>query len=191
MTTDDPELESTLDAVLTASRCLVAISAQSIASVADRVDVVQLRILVVVASHGVCSLGEVAEAAGLHTSTASRTCDRMVAQGLLHRSANAADRRNLELTLTPEGEALVGLVLRRRRAALEPILARLGGRKRRQLADALREFAAAAGEPSDRALWAMGWTTDPEPTAQAADPDAEDPNADEPNVDDPNEKETA
>jgi len=164
--TEQQTLDDALDAVLVASRTLVAISSQSIAAVLDEVDVMQFRVLVVVASRGPCSLGEVAEAVGLHVSTASRTCDRMVALGLLNRTASPADRRNLELTLTPTGEALVGNVLRRRRAALEPVLEKLGSRKQKRLSSALREFAEAAGEPSDRALWAMGWTTDQPAGAQ-------------------------
>lgn len=156
---DDEEL---LDAVLAASRSLVAISAQSIAAVADRVDVVQFRVLVVVASRVCCTLGEVADAAELHVSTASRTCDRLVGFGLLCRTPREDDRRTVEFTLTPVGEELVGGVLRRRRAALQPVVQRLTSRQRRRLASALRDFAAAAGEPSDRALWAMGWTTDRE-----------------------------
>jgi DNA-binding MarR family transcriptional regulator len=153
-------LDDVLDSLLVASRCLVAISAESIASVEDQVDLVQFRVLVVVASRGPCSLGEVADAVGLHLSTASRTVDRMTAMGLLHRTARPADRRNLELTLSREGESLVGQVLRRRRAAMERVLSGLSERRARRLAAALRDFAAAAGEPSDRALWAMGWTTD-------------------------------
>jgi len=166
----DETLDDALDAVLLASRTLVAISAQSIAAVLDEVDLMQFRVLVVVASRAPCSLGGVAEAVGLHVSTASRTCERMVTAGLLNRTASPADRRNLELTLTPDGEALVGRVLRRRRAALEPVLAALAPRSRRRLTTALREFADAAGEPSDRALWAMGWTTEPEPSATDDEP---------------------
>jgi DNA-binding MarR family transcriptional regulator len=158
----EPDLDETLETVLVASRTLVAISAQSIAAVLDEVDVMQVRVLVVVASRGPCSLGEVAEAVGLHVSTASRTCDRLVSMGLLHRAASATDRRNLELTLTPDGEALVARVLRERRDALRPVLQRLGPRKQRRLTAALRDFAQAAGEPADRALWAMGWTTEPQ-----------------------------
>jgi DNA-binding MarR family transcriptional regulator len=167
-TETDADVDEALTAVLAASRSLVAISAQSLASVEETVDIVQFRILVVIASRGACALSEVAEAVGLHVSTASRTCDRMVAGGLLNRSANETDRRNIELTLTPTGEALVGRVLRRRRSALQPVVERLTPRKRRRLAAAMRDFAAAAGEPSDRALWAMGWTTDePEPEEDA------------------------
>ena len=156
------DADAALDALLLASRTLVAISAQSIAAVLDDVDLVQFRVLVVVASRGPCSLGAVSEAVGLHVSTASRTCDRLAAVGLLDRAASAADRRNLELTLTDEGKAIVGRVLRARRAALEPLLGKLSGRQQRRLTTALRDFAEVAGEPSDRALWAMGWTTDPQ-----------------------------
>src|SRR3954462_1388139 len=161
---DAAVLDAALDAVLLASRTLVAISAQSIASVLDEVDVMQFRILVVAASQGPCSLGGVAGAGGRHVSTASRACDRLTAMGLLNRSASANDRRNLELTLTPDGEALVGSVLRHRRDALRPVLEKLGPRRNKRLTTALRDFAGAAGEPSDRALWAMGWATDPDPT---------------------------
>jgi DNA-binding MarR family transcriptional regulator len=155
------ELDDVLDAALAASRTLVAVSAQSIAPALDRVDVVQFRSLVVIASREPCSLGGLAEAVGLHVSTASRTCDRLVATGLLNRTPSPADRRNLELTLTPAGHELVTGVMRRRRDALRGLLAKLDGRKRRRLASALRDLADAAGEPSERALWAMGWTTEP------------------------------
>jgi hypothetical protein len=84
----------------------------------------------------------------------------MVGDGLLNRTASESDRRNLELTLTPRGEDLVGRMMRRRRAALRALLEELGPRKRRRLVRALGDLAKVAGEPSDRALWAMGWTTE-------------------------------
>jgi DNA-binding MarR family transcriptional regulator len=162
-TTADPatEIDELLDALMTASRTFVAISAQSIAAVADELDLVQVRILVVIGSRGPCTLGGVAEATGLHVSTASRTCDRMVGLGLVDRAASDADRRNLELTLTPNGEQVLARIMRRRRAALREVAGELSPRKRKRLAAALRDLAAAAGEPSERALWAMGWTTPP------------------------------
>ena len=156
-----------LDLVLASSRGLVAISAQSIASVEDEVDLVQFRILVVIASARSCSLNEVAAAVNLHVSTASRTCDRLVTSGLINRGANDADRRNLDLTLTPAGEALVGRAMRHRRAALAEVLGRLSPRKRQRLAAAMHDLAAAWGEPSDRALWAMGWATAPDQSTAA------------------------
>lgn len=147
------------DAVLAACRILVTLSAQSIAAVADVADVTQVRALVVMASRGSVSLGELATAANLHPSRASRLCDRMVAEGLIDRADDPANRRQLMLTLTPSGERVVRTIMKHRRNAIKPILARLTKQRRAELVSALQEFATAGGEPSDLELWAMGWTT--------------------------------
>jgi DNA-binding MarR family transcriptional regulator len=149
-----------VDGVLAACRALVAVSARSIASVADDgIDIAQFRALVIVASRGSVSLGELATSAGLNLSTASRMCDRMVGMNLLHRAEDPANRRQLVLTLTDPGRRIVSRVTRRRRAAIEPMLRKLPKARRTQLAGLLTELAAAAGEPAERDLWAMGWTT--------------------------------
>jgi DNA-binding MarR family transcriptional regulator len=152
---DDAEV----DAVLAACRVLVAVNAQSIATITDSVDLVQFRVLVVVASRGSVSLQQLAEGARLHVSTASRICDRMVRTGLLNRAADPADRRHLDLTVTSMGGQLVKTVMSRRRAAIRPVLARMPKRSRAELVSALAEFGVAGGEPSAPDLWAMGWTT--------------------------------
>lgn len=148
-----------LDAVQAACRVLVAISAQSIAAVEDVVDLTQFRALVVIASRGSVSLAELAEAARLHMSKASRMCDRMVSLGLIDRADDPDNRRQLTLTLTKQGSRLVQDVMTRRRAALEPLLLRLPRQRRSQLVSLLREFADAGGEPADADLWFMGWAT--------------------------------
>jgi DNA-binding MarR family transcriptional regulator len=158
----DPLPDDLLTAVLATSRSLVSISARSIALVEDVVDLMQFRILVVIASAGARTLNEVAAALNLHVSTASRTCERLAGAGLVHRGARASDRRHLHLTLTPDGEELVGRVMRFRRTAVAEVLARMPASEQRHVEAAMRSFAAAAGEPSDQALWAMGWTTDAE-----------------------------
>lgn len=147
------------DAVLAACRVLVALSARSIAAVQDLADVMQVRALVVISSRESVSLGELATAANLHPTRASRLCDRMVAEGLIHRADDPADRRQLILTLTPRGEAVVRTVMQHRRDAIKPILARLTKARRAELVSALKEFATAGGEPSDHELCEMGWTT--------------------------------
>jgi DNA-binding MarR family transcriptional regulator len=148
-----------VDAVLAACRVLVAVSAQSMAAVEDIVDLVQFRILVVVAGRGSLSLGQLADAAHLHISKASRMCDRMVSMGLLNRADDPANRRQLILTLTPAGRRVVQTVMGRRRAAITPILKRMSKQQRAVLVSALRDFAEAGGEPTDPELWALGWTT--------------------------------
>jgi DNA-binding MarR family transcriptional regulator len=152
-----PEQEA--DAVMAACRVLVAVSAQSIAAVEDVVDLTQFRVLVIVASRSALSLSELADAAHIHLSKASRLCDRMVSMGLLNRADDPTDRRQLTLTLTPAGQRVVRTVMNRRRAAILPILERMSKQHRQELISALGEFAEAGGELADPDLWAMGWTT--------------------------------
>jgi DNA-binding MarR family transcriptional regulator len=150
--------DTEIDAVLAACRVLVAISARSIA-VEHQADVAQFRALVILASRGSVSLGELSSSAGLKLSTASRMCDRMVVDGLVNRADDPANRRQLVLTLTDRGRGVVAAVARRRRAALGPMLARMPKSHRVKLVEMLSEFTATGGEPADRDLWTMGWTT--------------------------------
>jgi DNA-binding MarR family transcriptional regulator len=157
--THDEETE----AVLAACRVLVAISAQSIAAVEDVADLTQVRALVVIASRGSVSLSELSEAMNIHLTRASRLCDRLVVKGLINRADDPANRRQLTLTLTPDGERVVQEVMRRRGEAIKSLMDRLSKhmtkQRRADVALLLREFAAAGGEPSDPDLWAIGWTT--------------------------------
>ncbi|MGH3865448.1 MAG: MarR family winged helix-turn-helix transcriptional regulator [Pseudonocardiaceae bacterium] len=149
-----------VDAVMLAARVLVAITAQSVAALAEQVTLPQLRVLVMVASGGPLNLNAVARGLGVHPSNATRACDRLVAAGLLRRSEDAADRRNLVLELTADGHQLVQMVTRHRRAAIEDILGRMSGRRCRELVPVLQAFAQAAGEIPRSGAWALGWTTE-------------------------------
>ena len=148
-----------IDAVLTACRLLVGVSARSVAAVEDRVDLVQLRIITVIASRNAVTLSELAAAVGLHLSRASRACDRLVESGLIAREDHPDDRRSVRLTLTDAGRSIVSEVAATRRAAIEPALRRLDAEHRTALATALEELTNEAGEPADVELWAMGWAT--------------------------------
>ena len=147
------------EAVLSACRVLVAVAAQSIAAVEESADLLQVRALVVIASRGPVSLGELATSAGLHLTRASRLCDRMVRAGLITREVDTANRRQVTLSLTFAGQQVVETVMRRRWAAIEPVLARMTEAQRQDLVSALTVFAEAADVISDQDLWAMGWTT--------------------------------
>jgi DNA-binding MarR family transcriptional regulator len=150
--------DAEVDAVLRACRVLVALSARSILAVEDVADVVQVRILVVVAAAGSASLGAVAEAAGLHVSRASRLCDRMVGAGLLHRANDPSDRRLLTLTLTQAGREVVESVMDRRREEVSRALARMSRPRRAELVRALDEFAAAGASVTEADLMLLGWS---------------------------------
>jgi DNA-binding MarR family transcriptional regulator len=99
-----------VEAVVQATRFLVAISAQSVAAVDDVVTLATAR-----AGDGVqpraAEPGRCGRRVGVHPSNATRAVDRMVGAGLLSRSDDPTDRRNLVLELTPAGQALVDQVM--------------------------------------------------------------------------------
>jgi DNA-binding MarR family transcriptional regulator len=143
-----------------ATRVLVAVTAQSVTSVEDKVTLPQFRVLVMIASRGPQNLTSVAQGLGVHASNATRTCDRLVDAGLIHRRDNPADRRTLVLQLTAAGRQLVETVTAQRRAAIAAVLTRMPSQLRSDLIPALRAFAEAAGEVPEGRVWALGWTTE-------------------------------
>lgn len=155
----DQEFLEQVDAVVRATRVLVAVIAQSVAEVEDVITLPQFRVLVMVATHGPLNLRAVASALGVHPSNATRTCDRLVAGGLLDRRDDPTDRRHLVLTLTDEGRRLIDSVTQHRRAAIGAVLAQLPPPNRRTLAADLEAFADAAGEIPDAQSSPLGWTT--------------------------------
>ena len=148
-----------IDAVLAACRLLVAISVRSLGAVEDRLNLVQLRILVVVSSRPGIGMGELATATGLHLSRVSRACDRMVDAGLVNRDEDPRDRRGVRLSPTATGRAVIKEISAARRRAIRPALQRMTDDQRAELIDALTIFAGHADEPAHVDLWAAGWTT--------------------------------
>lgn len=136
------------DAVLTASRALVAVAARSLAKVDDSVTLPQFRALVVLSQHdGECSVGHLAEALDVHSSTTTRLCDRLVARRLVRRSVRPTNRRETMIVLTDRGRAVVDEVTAARRREIEGIVERIPEHARTEVVAALQAFSDAAGEP--------------------------------------------
>src|SRR3954451_15755886 len=96
--TDKPapdDVDAMTDAVLTASRLLIAVSARSIGAVDESITIPQFRLLVVLDGRGPLKLTTLAEHLGVNPSTVTRMVDRLVAAGLVSREANPASRREL------------------------------------------------------------------------------------------------
>jgi DNA-binding MarR family transcriptional regulator len=149
-------VESVVDAVLTASRVLVAVAARSLSDVAEEVTLTQYRSLVVLASRGPQNLSGLAEAVGVTSATATRMCDRLVKKKLVARQSMKADRRQIRLALTKEGLKLVNAVTDRRRGEIAAIVNTIDPVEQVILIQALSHFAAAAGEVPEQD-WSTGW----------------------------------
>ena len=155
----EPASDRLVDAVLRASRALVAVAARSLASVAEDVTLPQYRFLVELASRGPQRLADLAAALGVDRSTATRMCDRLVRKRLVTRRRAQQDRRVVRVSLTAAGAELVAEVSRRRRVEIAAIVGRMPASHRDRVVRALRAFADAAGEVPEQD-WSLGWDLD-------------------------------
>lgn len=137
-------IDTTVDALLAASRALVAVSARSIAD-SPEVTFPQFRMLVVL-SHGSSNLSELASSLDVAASTALRMVDRLIAAGFVERLVRPDNRRETNLSLTKAGERVFRTVTRRRRRDLRAVVERVPERDRPELARAMALFASAAEE---------------------------------------------
>jgi len=141
--------DAVVDAVLTASRTLVAVAERSLGAAAEETTLAQYRALVVLASRGSQRMVDLARALEVTPSTAGRMCDRLLRKGLIRRHRARADRREVQVSVTAAGRAVVDEATARRRALLAEILCRLVPADQSAVAEAFRAFAAAAGEVPD------------------------------------------
>jgi DNA-binding MarR family transcriptional regulator len=154
---DRPEdRDDLIDAVLGASRALVAVAARSLAGLAEDVTLAQYRALVELAARGPQRPADLASALGVDPSTATRMCDRLVRKQLVQRRRISADRRGVRISLTGAGRSLVEEVTRRRRVEIARVLRRMPRADRASALRALRVFADAAGEVPEQD-WSLGW----------------------------------
>ena len=144
----DDSVDAITDALLTASRLLVAISARSIADVDETLTIPQFRTLVILSNRGPVNLATLAGVLDVQPSTTGRMVDRLVGAGLIDRRQNPDSRRELVVDLTAPGREIVATVTASRRRALAEVVHRMPDRDRHGLVRALTAFTQAGGEPA-------------------------------------------
>ncbi|MFI6522793.1 MarR family winged helix-turn-helix transcriptional regulator [Spirillospora sp. NPDC050679] len=154
---DAYDVDEVTSAMLTASRLLVAISARSLAAVEDAVTLPQFRLLVVLSTQGPAKLVTLADLLNVNPSTAMRMVDRLVAAGFVERTASPTSGREVRISLTAAGRAVVDHVTERRRVEIAQVVARMPVSQRRSLVQALRAFTDAGGEPAVAVPIPLGW----------------------------------
>lgn len=145
--TAQESVDAITDALVTASRLLVAISARSIAEVDESITIPQFRALVLLSSRGASNLAALAGLLDVQPSTIGRMVDRLVAAGLIDRRPHPQSRRELVVELTTRGREVVETVTARRRAEIARVVQAMPEPQRRGLVSALTAFTAAGGEP--------------------------------------------
>jgi DNA-binding MarR family transcriptional regulator len=121
---EHPVDAAAVDAVLTASRSLIAGATRSLGAAAEETTIAQYRALVVLASRGPQRMVDLS-ALDVAPSTAGRMCDRLVRKGLIRRHRARADRRAVLVSVTAAGRVVVDQATARRRALIAGILAKL------------------------------------------------------------------
>jgi DNA-binding MarR family transcriptional regulator len=92
-------------------------------------------------------VGRLAEEFGISQPAASIMVDAMVQEGLLTRTPHRADRRQIELRVTPKAAARVDAIRGRALAKIDARLSRLPLAGRKELAGRLREVARLLADP--------------------------------------------
>jgi DNA-binding MarR family transcriptional regulator len=151
--------DDVVDAVVGASRALVAIAARSLGAAGEAVTLAQYRSLVVLASRGPQRVIDLAGFLDVTASTATRMCDRLDRKGLIRRQRLTSDRRTVRVSISAAGRRLVAAVTDRRREEIQAIVSRLSADQQQQLIGTLRMFADAAGEVPEQD-WSLGWGPD-------------------------------
>ncbi|OBJ39540.1 MarR family transcriptional regulator [Mycolicibacterium mucogenicum] len=146
-TVAEPSVDAITDALVTASRLLLDITARAVAVVDDTLTVPQLRVLAILAAHGATNLTTLAAQLDVQPSTIGRMSERLVTAGLIERHQNPASRREIAVDLTRRGRAIVDTVSARRRAEIARIVEVMAPRERMGMVRALHAFSEAGGEP--------------------------------------------
>ncbi|MCA1711264.1 MAG: MarR family transcriptional regulator [Actinobacteria bacterium] len=122
-----------IELLLDMSRALVALAVRSMGAIDGAVSLPQFRTLTVLERLGACTAGLLADQVGLHPSTMTRICDRLVADELVTREVQAQNRRQVEVAITPAGSTLVHKVWQARADALNRALRKMTPDQRRCL----------------------------------------------------------
>ena len=143
----DDSLDELTDALLTASRLLVAMSVGSIAQADEVITIAQFRALVLLSSRGPINLATLAGLLGVKPSATGRMVERLVGAGLIDRLPHPTSRRELLVALTPRGRNVVDDVTAVRRREIARIVALMPLEERHGLVRALTAFTTAGEEP--------------------------------------------
>lgn len=130
-------------AMMPVSRTMTAIVARTLTETDVDITVPQLRVLVLLNSRGPMNMSAIAQHLDVNPSNASRTCDQLVGAGMVDRTPDEKDRRNVVLRLTDDGAAFVADLMDRRRRLIDEVVARMSTEDQQALARGLEAFSGA------------------------------------------------
>ncbi|MEV5819688.1 MarR family winged helix-turn-helix transcriptional regulator [Micromonospora haikouensis] len=148
----DPE-SALVDGLAALSRVIVGFTARTLAGLDTELTLSQYRTMVLLAARGPLRTVDLATALGVHPSTATRTCNRLVRRGLVARRQGTTDRRVAWLALTEAGRDLVGEVVRGRTGRIRDLVRSAGAVRAAAGTALIGTLVAAADEPTEDQWW--------------------------------------
>ncbi len=145
----DDDVEGVVAAIVAANHHLLMASNRAIEGLRTAISPLQLQALVVLAS-GSQRLIDLADAVAIAPSTATRLCDTLMTEALIVKDRDNTDRREVRLSLAPDGRRLLSDLEKRRRREFESIVKSISSSQRRQLIRTLRILC--EGDPSALAM---------------------------------------
>ncbi|MCZ7569672.1 MAG: MarR family transcriptional regulator [Ardenticatenaceae bacterium] len=116
----------------------------------------QLKTLIALADQEPITIGQLAGALSVSLPTASHLADRLVHAGLVQRAEDPGDRRRTLVSLTPQGQALVGRLRDGGREHFRVWLSRLSEEDLGTLLRGLQALAEASKTPQTVAMGSAG-----------------------------------
>lgn len=114
----------------------------------------QFKVLIIVAEWGLDSPGDLCRHLSLDSGSMTRMLDRLEQKGLIRRARSEADRRQICITLTPDGQELVARLPHIGADAMNQLVGVLETAELAELERLLKKILLNAGDPV--ACWRMG-----------------------------------
>jgi DNA-binding MarR family transcriptional regulator len=143
MMAPDADISRSMDAIRAVVRAL-RINTRAI-ELEIGISLAQLFVLQQVAERPATSLNDLAERTATHQSSVSVVVRRLVDRGLVTRRADTADKRRVQIELTPAGEKLLVGAPETIQVRLVNAIVHLDASERKQLAQLLTKWLDAAG----------------------------------------------
>lgn len=151
------DADAVREAILTASRLLVAVTADAVSSAQGTLTLPQFRLLETLHGRGPLKHAALADHLGVNPSTASRMVDRLVAVGMVERRRSPTSRREIVLYLSAAGAEVVHQITERRQREISNIIGKMPESARSALVGVLNVFAEAAGTYRANATAEPSW----------------------------------
>lgn len=127
---EDTDLDELVQSIEGIHRCIVSVALAPLRDVSPQVGYGEFGVLRLLAIEGSRRISDISSELSVAPSTLTRYCDQLCRLGLMIRTREARDRREVRVDLTSQGHALVKFVVKRQHRDLAEFLSSLSASER-------------------------------------------------------------